>query len=318
LANRGEGTSRGDGLVTGLLAGLTWLCERVPIERSLACAAAFGRLWVRVGAPRTRRVDTALARALPELSARERARVTREVFVHLAQGLVELLVLRGGRRAELLGRVEISGLEHIAAAARATPSGGVLVVTAHLGNWELACAKVAALGFPVSVVYRGLRHSGLDRALVALRGRAGSESGGVPVEQIKLGRAGLPVVRALEAGRNVLVLLDQNAGREEGVFVPFFGQTACTRSGPVALAALRGHPIVPAFIHREAGGLRHRIEIQPALALEPGAAEDEEVLRRNVERVTGAIEEAIRAWPGQWTWTHRRWRTRPRGAGGAG
>ncbi len=313
-----ERASRGDGLVSGLLAGLTWLCEHISIERSLAFAAAFGRLWVRVGAPRTRRVDAALARALPELAAGERARVTREVFVHLAQGLVELLLLRGGRRAELLARVEISGLEQIAEASRATPSGGVLVVTAHLGNWELACAKVAALGFPVSVVYRGLRHSALDRALVKLRGRAGSEPGGVPVEQIKLGRAGLPVVRALEAGRNVLVLLDQNAGREEGVFVQFFGQTACTRSGPVALAALRGHPIVPAFIHREAGGLRHRIEIQPALALEPGAAEDEEILRRNVERVTGAIEAAIRAWPGQWTWTHRRWRTRPPGAGGAG
>ena len=57
----------------------------------------------------------------------------------------------------------------------------------------------------------------------------------------------------------------------------------------------------------------HRIEIQPALALEPGAAEDDEALRRNVARVTAAIEQAIRAWPGQWTWTHRRWRTRPEG-----
>ncbi len=86
----------------------------------------------------------------------------------------------------------------------------------------------------------------------------------------------------------------------------------------MALAALRGHPIVPAFVHREADGRTHRVEIQPSLPLEPGAAEDEEVLRRNVARVTAAIEEAIRAWPGQWTWTHRRWRTRPRpSAGGA-
>ena len=77
-------------------------------------------------------------------------------------------------------------------------------------------------------------------------------------------------------------------------------------------AALRNHPVVPAFIHREAGGRSHRIEILPALTLEPGAAEDEEVLRRNLQRVTGTIEAAIRAWPGQWTWTHRRWRTRPR------
>lgn len=299
-------------LLDGLLDALTGLCERLSIERSLAVAAAFGGLWVRLGAPRTRRVAEALARALPELAAAERARLAREVFVQLAQSLVELLLLRGGRRAEILARVEISGLEHIAAASRATSSGGVLVVTAHLGNWELACAKVASLGFPVSVVYRELRHPVLDAALFALRAQAGREPWGSPVEQIKLGRAGLPVVRALAAGRNVLVLLDQNAGREEGVFVSFFGQPASTRSGPIALAALRNHPVVPAFIHREAGGRSHRIEILPALTLEPGAAEDEEVLRRNLQRVTGTIEAAIRAWPGQWTWTHRRWRTRPR------
>lgn len=304
------------GLLEGLLGGLTWLAERVAIERSLAAAAAFGRAWTRVGGPRTRRVEEALARAMPERSPAERARLAREVFVHLAQSLVELVLLRGRRRAELLARVEVVGLEHLAAAARATPSRGVLVVSAHLGNWELACAKVAALGLPLSVVYRELRDPFLDRALFALRARAGREAGGVPVEQIKLGRAGLPVLRALEAGRHVLVLLDQNARREAGVFVPFFGEMACTRSGPVALAALRGHPIVTAFIHREADGRTHRVEIQPALPLEPGAAEDEEVLRRNVARVTAAIEEAIRAWPGQWTWTHRRWRTRPPPADG--
>jgi KDO2-lipid IV(A) lauroyltransferase len=303
-----------DRLLGGLIDGSARLVERPSIERSLAVAAAFGRVWTRLGGPRTRRVEEALARALPDRSPDARAQIARAVFVHLAQSLVELLLLRGRRRAELLARVEVVGLEHLAAAARATPSRGVLVVTAHLGNWELACAKVAALGLPVSVVYRELRSPVLDRALFDLRARAGSEPGGIPVEQLRMGRAGLPVLRALEAGRNVLVLLDQNAKREEGVFVPFFGQAASTRSGPVALAALRGHPIVPAFIHREADGRTHRIEIQPALPLEPGAAEDEEALRRNVARVTAAIEAAVRAWPGQWTWTHRRWRTRPRPA----
>lgn len=294
------------------IAGLTFVAGRIPLDRSLAAAAAFGRLWVAVGGPRTRRVREALARALPELSPSEQARLTREVFVNLAQGLVELLVLRGPQRAALLERVEVVGLEHARAAEAVAPAGGFFVVTAHLGNWELACAKVAAMGFPVSVVYRELRTPALDQALFALRGRAGEEPGGIPVEQIKLGRAGLPVARALAAGRKVLVLLDQNADREEGVFVPFFGEPACTRSGPIALAALRGVPVVTAFIRREAGGRRHRLEIQPALELEPGAADDEAVLRRNVARVTRVIEEAIRRDPGQWIWLHRRWRTRPR------
>lgn len=296
------------------LEGLTRLFERVSLERALALAAGIGRLWVFVGAARTRRVRAALDAAFPERTPRERARLTREVFVHLARGLVELLMLRGRQRAALLARVDVSGLEHLAAASRASASGGVFIVMAHLGNWELACAKAAAIGIPMAVVHRGPRGprpSVLEDALQALRGRAGSEAGGVPVEQIPMGRAGLPVVRALEAGRKVVVLLDQNAGREEGVFVDFFGRPACTRSGPIALAAGRGVPIVPAFIRREAGGRRHRLEIQPALALEAAAVSDEAALQRSVQRVTRVIEEAIRREPGQWIWTHRRWRTRP-------
>lgn len=302
----------GAGLLSGLLGALTVACGRLPIDCSLAVAAGFGRLYVAVGGPRVARVRDALSRALPERTAAEHARLAREVFVHLAQGLVELLVLRGARRSALLERVEVVGLEHARAAEQATPSGGLLVVTAHLGNWELACAKVAAMGLPVSVVYRGLRSPVLDDALFRLRARAGTEPGGTPVEQIQLGRAGLPVARALAAGRKVLVLLDQNADREEGVFVPFFGEPACTRAGPIVLAAQRGVPVVPAFIRREAGGRRHRLEILPALELEPGAADDEAVLRRNVARVTRVIEDAIRRDPGQWIWLHRRWRTRPR------
>lgn len=300
--------------VVGLVEGLTWIVERLPIERSLALAEAFGRVWFRVGAPRARRVEEALSQALPERTPAERVEIARAVFVHLAQSLAELLLLRGRRRAELLARVEVEGLDALAEAARATPSRGVLVVGAHLGNWELACAKVAALGLPISVVYRELRAPELDRLLFGLRARAGCEAGGAPVELIPLGRAGIPVLRALEAGRNVLVMLDQNARREEGVFVPFFGRPACTRSGPLALAALRGHPVVPAFIHREPDRLRHRLVIEPALALAPDAAADDEALRRNVERATEAIERAIRARPGQWIWTHRRWRTQPRPA----
>lgn len=309
------GRRLGELALGGLLEGLTALCGRVSIDRCLALARGTGRVWVALAGPRTRCVRAALALSLPEASDSERERMVREVFEHLACGLVELLLLRGRQRAALLARVELAGIEHVEAAARATPSGGVLVVTAHLGNWELACAKVAALGFPVSVVYRGLGNAVLDRALVELRGRAGREPGGVPVEQIRMGPgAGRALVRAFEAGRRVLVLLDQNADRDEGVFVPFFGRPACTRSGPVALARARGVPIVPAFIRRCDAGRRHCIGIEPALAApaEPLASGDEAALvGRQVAAATGAIEAAIRRSPGQWIWLHRRWRTRP-------
>ena len=250
--------------------------------------------------------------ALPEFDVDRREGWAREVFVHLGRGLAELVLLRGRQRAALLERIRVEGLENLQKAERQTPSGGVLIVTAHFGNWELACAKAAALGIPISVVYRGLPQPALDRAMLGIRDMALGTSGEQPmVEQIPMGRAGIPVIRALDAGRKVVVLLDQDARREEGVFVSFFGHTASTRDGPLVLAAQRGVPVLMVFVRRDPDGRTHLFRFHPALQLESGASDDQEVLRRNVQQVTDVIEKEIRASPGQWIWTHRRWRTQP-------
>lgn len=313
---RPESPSPLDRGLIGLLGGLTKLFEIISLDRSIALGASLGRFWDRVGGPRTRRVRHQLEAAMPGEEAGQKRLWRREVFVHLGRGLAELIVLRGRRREELLDRVRVEGLENLATASLQSSTGGLLIVTAHLGNWELACAKVTALGIPISVVYREFENPTLDRISVEIRATGGvtegaSDSMGPGLEQIPMGRAGIRFVRALEAGRKVLVLLDQDADREEGVFVSFFGRPACTRTGPLALASLRGIPVLPAFIRRSPDGRSHVLEIHPALQLEPGTSDDEEVLRRNTQRVTAVIEEAIRKSPGQWVWTHRRWRTQP-------
>ena len=301
-----------DRILQGLLDALTFVFERLSIDRALALGASLGRAWNRSGGPRTRRVRDQLQAALPEHDVASREAWAREVFVHLGRGIAELLLLRGRHRGALLKRVRIEGLEHLEAVDRQTASGGALIVTAHLGNWELACAKRAARGIPISVVYRSLNQPVLDRAMLGLRApTADSSFGASMVDQIPMGRAGIRVLRALEAGRKVMVLLDQNAGRKEGLFVSFFGRPASTRYGPLALAARRGIPILPAFVHRDPDGRTHRIRFHPALQLEAGTSDDEEVLRRNVQKVTAMIEKEVRASQGQWIWTHRRWRTQP-------
>jgi KDO2-lipid IV(A) lauroyltransferase len=295
-----------------ILSTLTFIFEQISIDRAVALGAKFGQAWYRLGGPRTRRVRDQLEAAFPEENVARRKTWAREVFIHLGRGLAELVLLRGRHRPALLDRVEIQGLEHVEAAERETSSGGVLIVTAHFGNWELACAKVAAIGIPLSVVYRGLSQPALDRAMLGLRD-AGSDrpDGAAVIDQIPMGRAGIRLVRALEAGRKVVVLLDQDARREEGVFVSFFGRSASTRYGPIALATQRGVPILPVFVRRDPDGRTHRLQIQPALQLEPGSSDDEDVLRRNVQLAAAAIENEIRSCPGQWIWTHRRWRTQP-------
>ena len=122
------------------------------------------------------------------------------------------------------------------------------------------------------------------------------------------GRAGVQFVRALEAGRHALAMLDQRARRDEGLEVAFFGHPARTRFGPLKLAERAGAPVLIALPRRHPDGRGHTLTIHPPLRLETGSTGDEEVLRRNLQRVTTEIEKGIREAPGQWVWTHRRWR----------
>jgi KDO2-lipid IV(A) lauroyltransferase len=311
-----------DGLLVSLLRGLIRLAEISGVERTLRFGAAFGHGWRVLGGPRTRRVRAQLAAAFPEVDLTQRKIWEREVFAHLGQGLAELVLMLGRHRDQMLSSMEVAGLEHLERAVQESGGKGAVVIGPHLGNWELGAAKLAVMGVPVSAVYRGLRQPALERAVLAIR--AGSEAGRrdgsllEPIQQIVMGRrAGVQFVRALSAGRSILVLLDQHARRGEGMQVDFFGRPASTRFGPLKLAARTGAPVLLAFARRDPDGRKHRLTFHPALQLEPGGSDDEDVLRRNLQRVTDGIEKEIRASPGQWIWTHRRWRCLPDERAGA-
>ena len=113
------------------------------------------------------------------------------------------------------------------------------------------------------------------------------------------------------------MLLDQNAHRDEGVFAPFFGRPASTRSAPARIAMARGFPVLPVFVFRVGQTSQHVIRISPALELEAGDASDRDddiALSRNVAGMNRVIEEVVRRAPDHWLWAHRRFRTQPEGA----
>jgi len=119
-------------------------------------------------------------------------------------------------------------------------------------------------------------------------------------------RQALPAMRdALRQGRMVGVLLDQNASRTEGVFVPFFGIPASTSKALAVLSLRTGAPVVPIYIRRGEGG-RHRVWADPPIpAPETGDVAD------YTAAFNRSIEAAIRRAPEQWFWLHRRWKTEP-------
>jgi KDO2-lipid IV(A) lauroyltransferase len=278
-------------------------------DRALRLGAALGRSWVRAGGPRVDVARTNLELCFPEHDAGWRREVAVASFENLGRCLAEVVLLHGRHRDALLERVRLEGAEHIEAARARSEHGGAFVLTAHFGSWELGGAMLSSRGLPITSVHRARGDEQLDELVASWRQDSGQEV-------VALGMAGVGALRALRRGRLVMMLIDQNARRDEGVFAPFFDIPASTRSGPARLAARLGVPVLPAFMHRLGASGEHVARFHRPLELLPEPQDDDsaaKVLAHNVETMNRAVENAVRADPAQWMWAHRRFRTRPPG-----
>jgi len=189
--------------------------------------------------------------------------------------------------------IDYEGFEHYEEAKRR--GKGVLFATGHLGNWELSAYAHALLTEPMSFVVRPLDNPLLD-AFVARR-RAGS--GNRVIEKKDFARG---LMRALKANEAVGILVDQNAMADDGIFVDFFGAPACTSPVFAKIAARSGAAVLPGFAVWREG--RFVLKFYPLVEMTGDERED-------TQRVQRAVEVAVREYPEQWLWIHRRWKTRP-------
>ncbi|MCK6549888.1 lysophospholipid acyltransferase family protein [Myxococcota bacterium] len=288
--------------VTRLLEALSWLLGLLPERLVVALAGALSASWWHVLRYRRRVILENLSRAFPERTLRERRALGREATRHLVRSLLELFRIPRYRADAFEGRFRFEGLEHLEAARAA--GKGALCLSGHLGSFELAVAAGVRQAGPVNLVVKPFPPP-VDAFLTQLR-----TSSGLGV--IPAAGAIRPILRALAKNETVVFVLDQNATRSIGVFVDFFGHPACTMSGLAVLALRTGAPVVAAIPYREADGT-HVLRMLPAIPSDATGDHDEQV-RTLTARYTRVIEDAIRAHPEQWFWTHKRWRTRPVGA----
>jgi KDO2-lipid IV(A) lauroyltransferase len=244
--------------------------------------------------------------AFPDWSESQRNRVLVDCCANLARNFVELALLGRADAEEFRKLVRIEGLGHLEAARKESGTGGVIVLTAHYGSWEFLAAAMVAHGLPVTLVYRSRENPLTEELLAGLRRSGGSEL-------FARGSAARAALRALRDGKILAMTYDQNCGREEGVFVPFFGRLACTRSAPPRIAMRTGAPVIPIFVERVDESAYHRVRVLPPLEMLPEGEDREAAIRENARRMTAVIEGEIRRRPDQWIWVHRRWRTQPRG-----
>lgn len=259
---------------------------------SLAC---FYMRVLDLAMPRLRRVARRnLAMALPEADPQA---VIDGVFRSLARLLWTFARLPDINRGNVDRWIRYDGLDNLLEAQR--PGGGVLIATAHLGNWEFSAFAHALMTAPMHVVARPLDNPRIDRLVEARRMASGNRV-------IRRKEAARAILQALKDGSAVGVLVDQNSSPEEGVFVPFFGVLACANAAFVRFAQHSGVPVVPGFAVWSEAEQKYVLKFYPRIPLTGEVVADTAAVQRCIENV-------IREHPDQWLWIHRRWRTRPPG-----
>jgi Kdo2-lipid IVA lauroyltransferase/acyltransferase len=176
---------------------------------------------------------------------------------------------------------------------------GVLVATAHLGNWELSAFAHAWMTAPMHIVVRPLDNPRLDALVERYRALSGNHI----IEKKDAARG---ILKALKSGDAVGILIDQNTTLDQGVFIDFFGKKACAGTAFVKLAHHSGAAVVPGFALWSQQERRYILRFYPEISMSGDVAED-------IQRIHSQLESVIRQYPDQWLWIHRRWKTRPPG-----
>jgi Kdo2-lipid IVA lauroyltransferase/acyltransferase len=243
--------------------------------------------------------------AFPDKTERERARILRASYVNLGRTAAEYVRLGGFFHQRLRRRVTYRNLELWNQISARHPGKGALVLTAHFGNFELLPSAHAMHGYQISLVHHTQSFLAGDALMTYVRERAG-------VEVIRKHSAARAVLKAVSSGDMIGIPFDQNAKRSEAIFVPFFGEPAATSSGLARIAMRLDAPVVPAFIIRQPDNRSHVIELSEEVAL-VRTGDTEADIAENTARFVKVVEEVVRRNPEQFLWTHRRFRTRPRG-----
>ena len=256
---------------------------------------------------RLRRVgERNLTLALPELSPESRKEILRGVYRYLGWQLVEFCRMSRYTPENTRGWIRTEGLDrYLAAEARGK---GVLVLTGHLGAWELSSFYHSLMGHPMGMVIRRLDNRLLDDFVNGIRCLHGNRV----LHKDDFARG---LLTAMRAGETVGILMDTNMTPPQGVFVPFFGIMACTASGLARVALRTGAAVLPGFMLWEPAEHKYVLHFGPELVFTHSSDPEADVLAATAQ-CSQVLESWIRRYPDQWLWIHRRWKTRPPGEPG--
>jgi len=285
-----------------LFSGLSRLARFLPRELGFRVFSAMGTTASRLLRKDRERAIENLALAFPDAPKPIRDSLARAMFKSLGKNFYEFLNLEGSSKQRVAGLVEsIHGMEHLEAAL--ARDAGLIVITGHIGCFELLAAYFSQQGYPLWVVGRELWEKRINEKLIRIRESMGYKT-------IDRDSGGKDVLRVLRDGKIVAVLIDQHT-RVSGIYVPFFNRPAHTPIGVAKLAIKTGAPILPMAIYMRENG-RHEVRILPVIDPPEPSGVGQDGADKQVENLTRecshAIETLVRYDPKQWVWFHNRWR----------
>jgi len=282
-----------------VIRALSWLCAHLSQPQVQHVGRALG--WLLGSGLRFRRgeVQATLQRCFPEKTPADVRATADGMYRHLGTLLIESLCTGHMDLAALDKEVDFSGFEK--GMQILSQGHGLIVLTAHVGNFELLAMMAALKGAPLTVITKALKPKWLNDWWVETRVKFG-------VKMLPAHHSYRYCREALKANGILGFILDQNMKRNRGIFVDYFCRPACTSPGLALLSAQTGAPVLPVFMLREPDG-RHRLHVFDPLP--PPERADKEAIRQATQAYTTIIERFVRAHPDQWIWLHRRWRTQP-------
>lgn len=279
------------------LRGAVGALRRLSARRAGAIGAWIGALGYRPLGIRRAVVERQVRAAFPGLADTEIVRIARASYENLGRTTIMTAILPGASREEILALFDrVEGWDAVERA-RATGKG-VIFVSGHLGNWELAGSFIAASGVPLEAVARRMQNPLFDRYITTTRERIG-------MTVIHDSEAVRRVPRAIRSGRSVGFLVDQGAVGLASSWVPFFGRYAKTPRGPAVFTLRLDAPVVFTAAVRQPNG-RYMMGFEAVEFSRTGDRETD--VDGIVAAYTAMLERWVRRYPEQYFWHHRRWK----------
>jgi len=272
---------------------------------NLRLMETIGRLGYRVDGRRRRRILTNLRCAFPELTEDQREHIAVRSLGHFMKIVAEAAVTPRILHADTWP--SHVAFDHMGETLKHLNAGKpAIVLTGHVGNWEMLGSINALMGYPIEALARPLDNPLINRWLMGVRERRG-------LRIITKFDATERMVEVLQQGGGLGFVADQNAG-PKGVFVPFFNRLASTYKSIGLLAITQQVPVICGHARRVSTPFRpFHYEISTVDIIHPRDwANQPDPLFYVTARYTHAIETMVRRAPEQYLWMHRRWKSRPR------